>query len=252
MRTVRHIHAGDVILPGAGRGRAHASSAGRRGAAVLAWPGPRGIVGAPVLRRALSRAPRCSTQIGGSHGDVTWNRIGHEDLGPFWSRRASGGQAWSLWGEAEPTLNGALTSFETDIGTGGREVMRSLISGSMRARGGSSPAAAVILAFGVWQLRHADLDSLRVHADRRRGPDRGARPVGGGDGAAHHRPAGAGPAERRGLDGLHPLAVRGWRSRQVPVARSASTQVWGREAGRVSERYHEGGSTARRGMSFAA
>ena len=38
--------------------------------------------------------------------------------------------------------------------------MRSLISGSMRARRGVIAAAAVILAFGVWQLRHADLDSL--------------------------------------------------------------------------------------------
>ena len=38
--------------------------------------------------------------------------------------------------------------------------MRSLISGSMRARRGVIAAAAVILAFGVWQLRHADVDSL--------------------------------------------------------------------------------------------
>ena len=38
--------------------------------------------------------------------------------------------------------------------------MRSLISGSMRARRGVIAAAAVILAFGVWELRHADVDSL--------------------------------------------------------------------------------------------
>ena len=106
--------------------------------------------------------------------------------------------------------------------------MRSLISGSMRARRGVIAAAAVILAFGVWQLRDADLDSLpEFTPDRRRGPDRGARPVGGGDGAAHHRPAGAGPAERRGLDGVHPLAVgprpvvdrHGVRARHRPLPR---------------------------------
>ena len=38
--------------------------------------------------------------------------------------------------------------------------MRSLISGSLRARRGVIAAAAVIFAFGVWQLRSADLDSL--------------------------------------------------------------------------------------------
>jgi Cu/Ag efflux pump CusA len=54
--------------------------------------------------------------------------------------------------------------------------MRSLISGSMRARRGVIAAAAVILAFGVWQLRHADVDSLpeftptvvEVQTERRR------------------------------------------------------------------------------------
>jgi Cu/Ag efflux pump CusA len=38
--------------------------------------------------------------------------------------------------------------------------MRSLISGSLRARRGVIAAAAVIFAFGAWQLRGADLDSL--------------------------------------------------------------------------------------------
>ena len=92
-----------------GRGRT-ASSAGRCRAAVLAWPGPRGMVGAPVPRRAVSQAPRRSTQIGGAMeiAHVTESVTEASDHSGLDVREAAKHGAYVL--KAECTLNGGLTA----------------------------------------------------------------------------------------------------------------------------------------------
>jgi hypothetical protein len=55
--------------------------------------------------------------------------------------------------------------------------------------------------------QHAGGRPARVQPADRRGPDRGPRALGGRGGGADHRPAGTGPAQRRGLARHYPQRV---------------------------------------------